>query len=138
MSDVTRCKDCEHWKPLFAGETWGVRSFSDVPLDVREDIIRKLEKQKENVGYSCPVDVIGYHPDVNDSCLETETSVPGTTDWPYWGECQRTEFGKLTSNGSLAIAMDGSHYMAVLRTRCNFGCVQGLSIKAVVVDVRPD
>ena len=48
--------------------------------------------------------------------------VPGGSNWPEWGECVRTELNHDAT--SLARAVDGSLYRAVLRTHGTFGCVQ--------------
>lgn len=128
MNAGQRCRTCEHWRPLFSGEAWGVRSFVDAPEGDRERILAWMRERFAKAG--C---VAAYWdeddappaplPESSDSCTSGFlSSVPGTPDWPLWGECVLTELGE--DAPSLARAIDGSDYMAVLRCHADFGCVQ--------------
>lgn len=96
------CQTCVHWKPLFTGEKWGVRSFADL----------SAEQQKTTLP----------NHDVSHRGITTEN--PSSRDWPMWGDCALTILESEEAETSLARAMDGSAYFAVLRCRANFGCVQ--------------
>lgn len=121
-SEIGPCSTCRHWLPLFTGEDWGVRSFVDAPAEAQAEITQRLEQQMKADGYADAFDALAEK--VPESLLRYDTEIPGGTDWPYWGECAPTQLDSEASKTSLARAMDGSMYHAVLRCRCNFGCVQ--------------
>lgn len=114
------CRRCESWEPLFTGEAWGVRSFVDAPPEVQEAIKARLEAQIEADGWADAYGALGN--DYPCSTDGVDHSVPGGSDWPEWGECNRTDLHG--NEPSLARAIDGSHYRAVLRCHANFGCIQ--------------
>jgi hypothetical protein len=119
------CRSCKHWTPLFSGEAWGVRSFADAPDDVRAKIKTKLAAQIEALVFSNPSDFgLQHTPGMAAADYSFSDDVPGGFDWPEWGECQRTELESESAKTSLARAVDGSLYRAVLRCHADFGCVQ--------------
>src|SRR5579863_6025035 len=99
---MDRCKTCAHWKPYLTGEEWGVRSFADAPAETRAAMMGRLSDDKYQ------------HSDL-------------PSDWYDWGDCQLTEMdGDSYERRPIerrAIAIDGSHYYAILRCAADFGCV---------------
>lgn len=94
-SDEKRlCRTCAHWRPLFTGEAWGVRSLIDAPPEARVGVRLDLSDNK-------------YH---------------AKMDWMEAGDCALTDMENEAP--TLAQAIDGSVYYAVLRCHGNFGCVQ--------------
>ena len=119
--NAQHCRSCRHWRPFFTGEAWGVRSFIDAPAEAKAEITARLEASwKERDAY--PDDWETDPPDGANLDAGWLDEVPGGPDWPEWGECARTELNHDAT--SLARAVDGSLYRAVLRTHGTFGCVQ--------------
>lgn len=120
-----RCKTCLSWRPLFIGEAWGVRSFMDAPAEAQAEIKGRMAtidpKYNEPMGTDAIMGVPGWDAGYG---AGDDGSVPGGPEWPEWGECALTVLHNDASKKSLARAMDGSRYMAVLRCHGNFGCVQ--------------
>lgn len=118
-----QCRSCKHWQPLFTGEAWDVRSFVDAPESERTRIEKLLE-----IKYGDPAwrDAKEALMPIEHACLQYDhKDIPGdNTEWPYWGECALTVYDDPASETTLARAAYGSYYYAVLRCRCNFGCVQ--------------
>lgn len=117
---MENCRSCMHWKPLFSGEAWGVRSFVDAPAEARDRI-----KQTLQAALSGGKDIYEAVENMHELPADAEMglgSIPGGIDWPDWGECSLTDIA--CEKKSLARAIDGSEYMAVLRCHADFGCVQ--------------
>ena len=116
------CQYCRHWKPLFTGEDWGVRSFADAPAEVRDDILAELRSRKARADAD---DYSGEPWEYWEAHEGYSTADIVGVEWPMWGECVRTDLNNEEATvGSLARAVDGSRYYAILRCRANFGCVQ--------------
>lgn len=111
-----RCRTCRHWRPLFSGEAWGVRSFVDAPGAERERILALVASDLD--WRSAEMEPIRTRRRGNEHVAATPEN------WPEWGECARAELESEASKGSLALAMDGSMYIAVLHCHADFGCVQ--------------
>lgn len=126
MNTGQRCQTCEHWRPLFSGEAWGVRSFVDAPEAERARVKAHLaERVARSRGRLDPLDDTADLPEFDASPRDVwypASEIPGGEDWPEWGECALTEIGAAAP--SLARAIDGSRYHAVLRCHADFGCVQ--------------
>lgn len=118
-----KCRTCKHWTPLFSGEVWGVRSFVDAPPEAQAEIRAKLDAYFKENGYTTVEGALGYEYlcSVED---DDQGIVPDGPDWPEWGECQLTELHNEASKKSLARAIDGSAYRAVLRCHQDFACMQ--------------
>lgn len=120
-----RCCGCIYWKPLFTGEAWGVRSFVDAPEEAKAEIKRKLEAQMLEDEDADPYKALGYDQRGLSAGFQWwSREVPGGVDWPEWGECLLTILHSEQAERSLARAVDGSLYRAVLRCHAEFGCVQ--------------
>ena len=131
MVDCSHCRSCEHWAPLFTGEAWGVRSFADAPDDVRAEVKAKLAANTAADGYPDDLAQFGLTESAGHWSGSWADNVPGGTDWPEWGECLRTKLESESAKTSLARAIDGSMYHAVLRCHADFGCVQWEPVDAV-------
>lgn len=107
-----RCRNCQHWEPLFSGEHWGVRSFADAPESERELILRELAAA-DSFGFPKDHYPGMHHPSPG-------SSLRGV--WPMWGKCKITDLDY--DGNTLARAQDGSGYTAVLQCHADFGCVQ--------------
>lgn len=122
MTTWPKCRQCQHWKPLFTGEAWGVRSFADAPADAQAEIVTRLAHQKDRDGYADVQQALNGHIAADGTSYSSTPKVLSPTDWLRMGECVLTEeYGELPS---LARAIDGSEYMAMLNTDADFGCVQ--------------
>ncbi len=132
MKESEFCRNCVHWKPLFTGEAWGVRSFVDAPADEQariRDRLSAVQDTDDAADFLQEECGLGYDESWSASSASNDNGgVPGSPDWPEWGECLRTEYGKEHAKGSRALAMDGSQYMAVLRCHADFGCNQFVQI----------
>lgn len=118
IQTTKRCRTCKHWMPLFTGETWGVRSFADAPETERSSILQCLEEFRLREGYEGVWEAVG-DTGITDSA---DRSAAGLKDWPMWGECALTDLD--TESPTLARAIDGSQYKAILRCHADFGCIQ--------------
>lgn len=108
---------------MWTGEAWGVRSFADAPEVERTRIIKALKAQHSRDGWRDIYDVGLSDNDVS-GYINGNNELTGLPDnWPEWGECVLTEFSDDVTE-SLARAIDGSEYRAVLRCHAKFGCVQ--------------
>lgn len=113
-----QCRNCLHWKPYWTGKEWGVKSFIDAPEAERQRILLALRDRAEIFSLS---GVPGSDAVPGRKNPETLKETLGE-NWPEWGECELTELER--EGETLARAMDGSRYMAVLCCHGNFGCVQ--------------
>lgn len=121
---ATNCRNCRFWKPLFSGEYWNVRSFADAPKGKRErilSVIKRVTKSEDK-----------YYGQLKDTLEGFGLRTDGESqwpqlDWPMWGDCTLAELDTEDTENTkqtLAMAVDGSGYMASLRCRANFRCVQ--------------
>ena len=126
LPSTKNCISCIHWAPLFTGEEWGVRSFADAPSDIQTHITELLVRQFNIDGFiDLESDVLINKVTISEEDVTRGANdIPGNPDWPYWGECSRTNMNGENASTSLARAIDGAMYRAILRCRCNFGCVQ--------------
>jgi hypothetical protein len=120
---IKHCLRCKHWEPLFTGEQWGVRSFLDAPVEAQAEVKAKLAAQSVRDGWANVGEALDWMDGPTDASF-TADKVPGGPDWPEWGECERTRLEGNSTPGSLAMAIDGSMYHAVLRCHGRFGCIQ--------------
>ncbi len=110
-SEIKICQFCKHWNPYVTGELYGVRSFLDLPQEEQQRLNIVAKEQLDNYANSKHI------------VKSLNSMRPFEAKWLEWGECSLTELGK-TAQESLALAIDGSDYMAILRCHGNFGCNQ--------------
>jgi hypothetical protein len=115
MEKTNFCRNCQHWTPHWTGEQWGVRSFIEGPEEDRSFILAELLRRETDNSYFDTFDLgeSEHNPSYYGALGE---------NWPEWGKCNLTELGN--DLPTLAKAIDGSEYYAVLCTHANFSCIQ--------------
>ena len=125
MTAPNTCRNCVHWDPLFKGTTWGVKCVLDAPQVELEVLKTRMIQQEARDGY-VDVDALDNHGGTFDYRGVSRASSDASSKHPWWewGHCMLTTHKEDEQSETLARAIDGSNYYAVLQTHHTFGCVQ--------------
>lgn len=128
MDNCQKCRLCEHWRPLFRGDYWGVRSFVDAPLMEQRTVLARIAAARADpvTEYESMGTVLADHGVGISDVVRFDSAKASWLDWPMWGDCAMTELDTNVPERpeSLARAIDGSNFYAILRTHAHFGCSQ--------------
>lgn len=107
------CQLCKHWKPFVVFSEKGYRCMGDMPFGEQESI--KNQVKEREAAYAKEFEYpLGYAPEALRKALRTLE----------WGHCEMASMGGEYTETTLAIAQDGSDYVADLETSYRFGCIQ--------------
>ena len=109
-----RCQLCKHWKPFVTFPEKGYRCMSDMPSDEKESIKSQVRDREAAHAKEFDYHAKSYAEEALGKALRTLE----------WGECEMAAMGGEYTETTLAIAQDGSDYVADLQTSYRFGCVQ--------------
>ncbi len=111
---MSHCQFCKHWEPFIGFPEKGYRCMRDMPRDEQESINAQVREREAEHAKKFDYHADSYAEEALRRCLRDLE----------WGECAMAKMQGEHMKTTLAVAQDGSDYVADLHTSYRFGCIQ--------------